>query len=65
MADNWSDNYDTRYGVDPSDYESEDDFLSARMSARGVFNTSNKDNKKQDTSFLSALFGNKSGSKWW
>ena len=23
MADNWSNDYDTRYGVDPSDYESE------------------------------------------
>ena len=40
MADNWSNNYDTHYGVDPGDYESEDDFLSARMSARGDFDIS-------------------------
>ena len=55
MSGDWSDNYDNRFGVDPSDYQYEDDFISARMSARGDFNPSN--GKKEGCYIATCVYG--------
>lgn len=55
MSGNWSDNYDTLHGVDPSDYQYEDDFISARMSARGDFRK--QEPKKEGCYIATCVYG--------
>ena len=55
MSDRWSDNFDTLHGVDPTDYEYEDDFLSARMSARGDFDQNG--GKKEGCYIATCVYG--------
>lgn len=55
MSGDWSDNYDNRFGVDPFDYQYEDDFISARMSARGDFDPSN--GKKEGCYIATCIYG--------
>lgn len=55
MGNDWQNDYDTRFGVDPSDYADQDDFLSARMSARGDFNPQGQ--KKEGCYIATCVYG--------